>query len=68
MDDPTYDRKAIEENKEWQLAFALSEIMNDGAPLGWGYYIFSAKCLLANFDIKKKEAKDITYQSIEVTL
>jgi hypothetical protein len=34
--DPTYDRGEIDANPEWQLAFSLSEIMNDNAPLGWG--------------------------------
>ena len=54
MNDPTYDREAIEANPVWQLAFSLSEISNDGAPLGWSRYIYVAECLLANYEIKRK--------------
>lgn len=57
MSDPTYVRKDIEANPVWQLAFSLSEIQNDNAPIGWGKYIWIAECLLANYDIKKKPAK-----------
>lgn len=51
---PTYDKAAIDANPVWQLAFSLSEIMNDNAPIGWGKYIGTAECLLANYDIKRK--------------
>ena len=54
MSDPTYDRKQIDANPVWQLAFLLSEIQNDNAPLGWGKFIWPAECLLANCDIKRK--------------
>jgi hypothetical protein len=54
MLDPTYDKTAIEANPEWELAFVLSEIENDNAPLGWSRYIGTANCLLAHFDIKRK--------------
>jgi hypothetical protein len=54
MADPTYIREDIDANPEWQLAFSLSEIQNDNAPLGWGRYIWVAQCLLANYDIKRK--------------
>ena len=33
MNDPTYDRDEIRRNPVWELAFVLSEIQNDGAPL-----------------------------------
>jgi hypothetical protein len=58
MNDPTYDRELITANPEWELAFVLSEIQNDAAPIGWGKYIFAAECLLASYDIKRtvKEA------------
>lgn len=36
------------------LAHALSEIMNDAAPIGWSNYRGAARCLLANFDIGAK--------------
>lgn len=54
MLDPTYVRAEIEANREWDLAFTLSEIMNDNAPIGWGRYITPAKCLLAHYDISRK--------------
>lgn len=54
MSDPTYVREEISANPEWDLAFVLSEIMNDNAPIGWGRYISTAQCLLAAFDIKRK--------------
>lgn len=54
MSDPTYNKTEIKSNPEWELAFSLSEIMNDNAPIGWIRYISTAKCLLANYDIKRK--------------
>lgn len=55
MADPTYNREEIAKNPEWTLAFDLSEIHNDAAPIGWGRYIFVAKCLLILYDVKRKE-------------
>lgn len=52
--DPTYNQEEIQAKLEWQLAFSLSEISNDFAPIGWGRFIPVAKCLLANYDIKRK--------------
>lgn len=57
MNDPTYDKTVIAKNPAWNLAFALSEIQNDNAPIGWGKYILTAECLLSNFDIKPKRKK-----------
>ena len=54
MSDPTYERDKIRANPEWDLAFVLSEIENDSAPIGWSRYIGTAKCLLAHYDIKPK--------------
>ena len=54
MADPTYDKTLITENPEWQLAFSLSEIQNDNAPIGWSGYIYAAHCLLGLYDIKRK--------------
>lgn len=51
--DPTYNRKEIDANPVWQLAFSLSEIMNDDAPIGWSKYISTAECLLDNYKIIK---------------
>ena len=58
MLDPTYVKEEIKKRPEWELAFSLSEIMNDNAPIGWGKYIYVAKCLLNFYDIKQKEAAD----------
>lgn len=46
MSDPTYIKKEIEENPVWHLAWTLSEIMNENAPLGWSKYISDAECLI----------------------
>lgn len=54
MNDPTYVKKDIEANPVWQVAFDLSEILNDRAPLGWSRYITTARCLLALYDMKRK--------------
>ena len=57
MNDPTYDRAQIAENPVWDLAFTLSEIQNDNAPIGWGKYIYVAECLLANFNMKRRATR-----------
>jgi len=54
MNDPTYNKSEINKNPIWQLAFVLSEIQNDNAPLGWSKYIYVAECLLHHFEIKAK--------------
>jgi hypothetical protein len=56
MSDPTYNREEIAANPTWELAWSLSEIQNDNAPIGWGRYIWVAECLIAGFDIKRKAA------------
>lgn len=54
MNDPTYDKEAIKARLEWDLAWVLSQIIDDNAPIGWSKHIFTAKCLLAHYDIKRK--------------
>jgi len=54
LSDPTYNRETIRENPEWDLAFVLSEIRNDDAPIGWSQYISDAQCLLAHYEIKER--------------
>lgn len=54
MNDPTYCIADIEENPVWQLAWTLSEIMNDNAPLGWSKYIWVVECLMNHFTITPK--------------
>lgn len=48
INSPTYDSKEIDENPIWELAFIISEILNDNAPLGWGQYIPLAESIIAN--------------------
>lgn len=52
--DPTYVKEEIAKNPEWQLAFDLSEIHNDAAPIGWGRYIGMAQCLLSIYEMRRK--------------
>jgi hypothetical protein len=54
MNDPTYVKAEIDKNPVWELAFTLSEIKNDNAPIGWSKYIFLAECLLATYKIERK--------------
>lgn len=54
MDDPTYVKAEIEANPLWNLAWQLSEVDNDMAPIGWGRYINMAQWILNAFDIRKK--------------
>ena len=58
MADPTYDREAIKANPVWDLAFTLSEIQNDNAPVGWNKYIYVAERLLVHYNIKPKAKHD----------
>lgn len=53
MSDPTYVKEEINANPVWKLAFILSEIQNDGAPIGWGKYIWIAQCLINYVDLKE---------------
>ena len=55
--DPTYDKEKINADPVWQLAWSLSEIENDNAPIGWVKYITTARCLLDNYNIKRKEGR-----------
>ncbi len=55
MNDPTYVETEIEANITWHVAWVLSEILNDNAPIGWSKYIGEARCLLAAFDMTPKE-------------
>ena len=43
MIDPTYDKAVIDKNPIWKLAFHLSEMENDIAPIGWSRYIPEAE-------------------------
>ena len=52
MSDPTYNVKEIGANPVWDLAFVLSEIQNDAAPIGWSKYIPVAEYLIKAFAIR----------------
>ncbi len=53
MNDPTYVPEEITSNPSWKLAFLMSEIDNDNAPVGWGRYIRIANGLLDNLPALK---------------
>lgn len=53
--DPTYKQAEIEANPTWHLAWVLSEIQNDNAPIGWGQYIHTAELLMRRFDIQRRQ-------------
>lgn len=62
--DFTYVKEEIESKREWSLAFRLSEVHNDNAPIGWTHYIGLATWLFANFNMtditKKPILEDVT--------
>lgn len=55
MNDPTYVKNEIEANPIWKLAFRLSEVDNDNAPIGWGRYISLARWLIETYEMKEKK-------------
>lgn len=57
MADPTYRMDEINANPVWKLAFTISEIENDFAPIGWGDRIYLAETLMRLYEIteRKKE-------------
>jgi hypothetical protein len=57
MPDPTYVQAEIDRNPVWALAFRLSEVDNDRAPLGWFQYLGLASWLLSTFDLKEKSSE-----------
>lgn len=52
--DPTYEKEKIDADPDWELAFMISEIHNDNAPLGWSRYIPLAQSLRHHYEIKRK--------------
>lgn len=54
MSDPTYVKEEIDANPEWKLAFRLSEVDNDNAPIGWWRYILLARWLRENYILTEK--------------
>lgn len=47
--DPTYVTEEIQRDPVWKLAFEMSELDNDHAPIGWGQYINLARMLLKKY-------------------
>ena len=56
LNDPTYVKSEIEANPIWALAWRLSEVDNDNAPIGWSRYVNLAHWLLSTFDLQEKAA------------
>jgi hypothetical protein len=54
MNDPTYVKATIEASPVWRLAFRLSEVDNDNAPIGWYEYAPLARWLLKTFELIEK--------------
>lgn len=52
--DKTYDRKVIDKDPIWKLAFWMSEIDNDNAPIGWNNYIPLARSLTDKYELVEK--------------
>lgn len=46
--DPTYARDLIDKNPVWKLAWRMSELANDHAPIGWSRYVPIAQQSLDN--------------------
>ncbi len=55
LNDPTYDKKEINANPVWKMAFIMSECLNDGAPMGWGKYIWVAVAVIEGTKKCKKK-------------
>lgn len=57
--DPTYVREEIDKNRVWRLAYLLSELDNDAAPLGWSDYIKPAELLIRLHGFRFQIAEEI---------
>lgn len=54
MPDPTYNKNMIDTDPIWKLAFEMSEMDNNYAPLGWGQYIHLATLIFSKYELRKK--------------
>ena len=59
MSDPTYVKAQIDANPVWAVAWWLSEIHNDAAPMGWARYIPIAEELQGRPRPEPREAYDL---------
>jgi len=57
VSDPTYVEKEIETRPEWELAFFMSEIDNDNAPIGWSKYVPIAEGILNKYYLKERRVR-----------
>jgi len=57
MNDPTYDMELIKSKPTWYLAWRISEVDNDNAPIGWWKYINIASWLHSRFEMIEKDGK-----------
>lgn len=62
MNDPTYDKKAIDADELWKLAFWMSEVHNDYAPIGWSRYIPLARLVNERFSARTAGEKAFTVE------
>lgn len=51
--DPTYAKAEIDADPAWRLAWRLSEVDNDDAPIGWSRYIPLARWVLNHYEEKR---------------
>ena len=56
--DPTYNMDEIASNPEWKLAFLISEVLNDQAPLGWGNYTSVASVIMRRYKLSEVGGHD----------
>ena len=48
------EKEIIEKDPVLQLAWDLSQIIDDGAPIGWWKHKTTAACLLNGYEMKRK--------------
>jgi len=49
-----YEQDKINSNPKLELAWSISQILDDNAPINWWKHKSLATCLLANYKIEKK--------------
>jgi hypothetical protein len=64
MADPTYDRKEIDADPTWKLAWVMSEIENVNAPIGWGSYIYLAEALMRHYEMQERGGQWMQFESM----
>lgn len=56
LPDPTYVPDRINADPEWKIAFVLSELVNDDAPIGWSAFIPIAKKAIEDARLSVRDA------------